>query len=263
MSNRQPLPCVCLLIVAAAIGRPSSARADWEDGRVPEGDSAFTVPRHMLRLGLVGRSAVGLTGRLELSTHLPLDLLLFPNLALKYRFVDGERIASAIKLGAGGGAYPVLVGAVMGFVPLGFLGLVGGAYEQAQIDVTLHPSRPLALTLRGGVLATQVGVVGTGGAAARGAVVFPVLGGGSAVAATGGVEADWALGDQDALVLEGDIYAFHEASQELVTASLVWTHALGVWHVSVGAWTLMAVPGGDAVTDRSIVLPYANVYWTF
>src|SRR4051794_19777638 len=63
-----------------------SAQADWQRGHVVEGDSAYTVPGGAARLSLLGRSALGLSNRVELSTYLPLDLVLFPNLSLKYRF---------------------------------------------------------------------------------------------------------------------------------------------------------------------------------
>src|SRR5207248_1872002 len=119
-------------------------------------DNAYTVGSGNVRLGLVGRSAVGLTSRLELSTYGALDLLLFPNFSIKYRFYDGEIVSASLQLGAGGGAYPVVVGAVLGFIPFGFLGIIGGAYEQAKLDLSFHVAQPFALTLRGGVLGTEV-----------------------------------------------------------------------------------------------------------
>src|SRR3954462_14413209 len=87
-----------------------SAQADWQRGHVVEGDSAYTVPGGGARLSLLGRSALGLSNRVELSTYLPLDVVLFPNLGLKYRFFESDSVAFAARAGVGGGMYPVAAG---------------------------------------------------------------------------------------------------------------------------------------------------------
>src|SRR5258707_3221239 len=100
-------PIRTVLSAFASALLPAVAQASWPAGHVVEGDSAYTVPAGHGRISLLGRSAVGLGERIELSTYLPLDVLLFPNLSLKWRFLRIDSVATAFMGGVGGGFYPV------------------------------------------------------------------------------------------------------------------------------------------------------------
>ena len=242
------------------------ARADWEDGRVPEGDNAFTLRRHTLELSLLGRSSFGITDRVEISTYLPLDCVLFPNLGLEFQLHDDGVWASSFKLTLGAGAYPVVGGGIIPYPPIatGFAGFVLAGFEEGELMVSARPARALTLTVRGGGLALELGVVGVGGAlAVYVPAVLPITGGGAAVGVTGGAEIDWALGEHDALVASGDVYWLDGAGEGLAMGSMSWTHAWTHFHLTVGAYTLVDLPDARMFHDQLPVAPYANVYWRF
>jgi hypothetical protein len=265
MRSRRLSRVLCVLAPLVVLGSASVGRADWSDGRVPEGDNAFTVRRHELRLSLLGRSAFGITDRVELSTYLPLYFVLFPNLALKVGLVDAPATSVALELGAGGGAYPMIGGLpVPPFVAVGFVGFAVAGYQTAAVDWSVRPARPLTLTVRGGVIGLELGVVGVGGVAAPGAVaVLPILGGGSAVGGVGGLEADLVLGPKDALVVDTSLYYLRGADEALMLATAGWSHGWERVHLTLGACAVVDVPHAKLWRDGTPVGPYANLYWSF
>ena len=242
------------------------ARADWEDGRVPEGDNAFTLRRHELELSLLGRSGFGITDAVEISTYLPLDLVLFPNLGLEVRLFDDGRWASSCKLTLGAGAYPVVGGGFLPYPPVaaGFVGFVAAAFQAGEIMVSGRPGRAVTLTARAGGFAVEMGVLGLGGGVAVYVpLVLPIAKGGATPGFTGGAEIDLALGDHDAIVAGGDIYYLDGAEEGLAMATAGWTHAWRHFHLTVGAYTLVDLPDGRIWRDSLPVAPYANAYWRF
>jgi hypothetical protein len=256
---RRALPLLLLLSSAPA-------SADWEDGRVPEGDNAFTLERHTLELSLLGRSGFGVTRSFEISTYLPLDLALFPNLGFEWRLYEGPTWAASFKLTLGAGAYPIVGGGIIPYPPVaaGFVGFVAAGFEEGELMVSARAARPLTLTLRGGGLAIEMGVLALGGGlAVYVPLVLPIAAGGVAPGLTGGAEADLALGANDALIVSGDVYYLDGASEGLAMATAGWTHAWSHFHLTLGAYTLIDLPAAHALSDSLPVAPYANVYWRF
>jgi hypothetical protein len=254
------LVCLGLLLLA------SPARADWEDGRVPEGGNAFTLGRHVGEISLLGRSGVGLTDGVELSTMLPLDLVLFPNLGIKFRLFDDERWASSFKLTLGAGAYPVIGGGILPYPPIagGFVGFVAAAFQSGEVAVSWRAARPITLTLRGGAFGLEMGVLGLGGGVAVYVpFVLPITGGGAALGLSGGGEMDAVLGEHDAIIVEGDVYGLVGAQEGLLLATAGWTHGWKCFHLTLGAYTLVDLPEGRMLHDQLPVAPYANAYWRF
>jgi len=254
-----------LAVIGIACAR-GVARAEWEDWRVPEGANAYTVKRHDLRLDLIGRSAFGITSRVELSTYLLLDAVLFPNLGLKVRVADTPRVAVAVEGHVGGGLYPVAGGGLLPFPPVAFgsVGFVAASFQLIGTQVTVHPAHALAFTLRGNLIAAEAksenvgGVVGPGAAAA-----LPFAFGGSSVGASGGAEVDWVLGKHDTLVLEADVAGFRHAREQLSLAWIGWTHGWKRFHLTVGAYTIVDLPDAKMLHDKEPVAPFGNVYWKF
>ena len=252
------LVAVGILVCGAFFPRP--ARADWQ-GHVVEGDSAYTVRGGGARLSLLGRSAIGLGDRVELSTYLPLDAVLFPNLSLKYRFVQSEVVALALKAGAGGGLYPVAVGLTLPFgVAVGGAGLVGASYQNIDLTLSVTPAVPITVSARGGVMRAEFalrGVVGAVGAGGEGSA--PIASDGHITVIDGGLEIDATLGARDAVIAELEAYRF--SSTTVFEPYLAWYHAFGPrFHLTVGAFELLEVP---SVRHRYAPVPYANVYWNF
>ncbi|HEY3360212.1 MAG TPA: hypothetical protein VGQ83_43575 [Polyangia bacterium] len=265
MHPRPPLRLAAALVLSCLLGSAAVARADWADGRVPEGDNAFTLRQRDLRLSVLGRSAVGITDRVELSAYLPLYFALFPNLALKIGLFDGDASSVALKLGVGAGAYPVIGGmAVPPFVAFGFTGFVVAGYQTAEVDWSVRPTRRLTVTGRAGVLGLELGVVGVGGVVGPGAVaVLPILGGGAALGGVGGLELDVVLGPRDALVVDASAYYLKGADEGLVITTAGWTHAWEHFHLMLGAYTFLDLPHAKLWHDGHPVGPYANLYWSF
>ena len=120
-----------------------SARADWETGVVPEGSNAYTIERHAVRLNVIGKSAFGLTDRLELSSYLP--LIIFPNIGLKYRLIDAPNFALALEGDLGAGAFPIAAGGILplpgGIFGGGAAGLLLGSAQMAELHVSVRKKR--------------------------------------------------------------------------------------------------------------------------
>lgn len=265
---------ILALALLLACTQSNTARADFHEGVVPAGDNAYTVPRGHVRLSLLGASAVGLSHRIDLGTYLPLDFILFPNLRLRARIVESERVGVALQFGVGAGLYPIAGGFALPLpVPVvvggGFVGLVPVSYQRAGINLSLRTSERVTLTARGSVVAVEAGVIaiGAGGAAgANGAsaVVVPVTDGTSAWGGIFGFEADVVLSDHDAIVLDTDLFTFHGADSQLVLATVAWTHAWEHFHLSAGAYAAVDLPDARVFRNSKIpVSPYVNVYWTF
>jgi hypothetical protein len=259
------------LVLLSFLARP--VHADWDAGRFPEGDNAWTLPQWHLRLNILGRSAIGLTDRLELSTYLPLDLALFPNFGLKYRFLDTGRWGSALELNAAGGIYPIPVASAFP-LPGGILGGAGivflfGAFQGATLHVSSQVADTVSVSARGSVFAVEAAgafIGGIAGAGNGGAAVLP-LGlalGTSASGASGGVEADWVIGAHDSLFAEADLYGLRGHHTLMLWPFGGWVHAWPYVHLMVGVYTFRDLPLLPGEKPPKLpVSPFANVYWNF
>src|SRR5262249_54841418 len=151
-------------------------------------------------------SSFGITDRVEISTYLPLDLVLFPNLGLEFQLHDDGVWASSFKLTLGAGAYPIVGGGIIPYPPVeaGFAGFVATRVQEGEWMESARLADALSFTLRGGGLAVELGVIGVGGGlAVYVPAVLPITSGGATAGATGGAEIDMAFGEHDALVVSG------------------------------------------------------------
>jgi len=238
------------------------AQADWQSGHVVEGESAYTVRGGNGRVSLLGRSAIGLGDRVELSTYLPLDALLFPNLSLKYRFFESDSFALALKGGAGGGLYPIAAGLTLPFgVAVGGAGLVAASYQNIDLTLSMTPADPITVSVRGGVMRAEFAlraVVGAAGAGGAGGA--PISQDGHETVSNGEVELDAKLGVRNAVI--ADLEAYHFGSATVLVPYAAWYHAFGPhFHLAVGGFELIELPRTGH--HDYLPIPYANVYWNF
>jgi len=263
--------------VLGLLAMPAVARADYQDGEVPEGMNAFTLHKRAVHVSLLGTSGIGLTDNTELATYLAADALLFPNLRLEHRFLRGDQVSASLMLGAGGGVYPFAVGA---FLPLpgavvagGGVGFAWASIQTATLvgsarltnDVTLSANAG-GFALEGG-FAAVAGGVGAGGGGAGG-------GGGTAsdsghrFGATAGMELAATLGRHDALIVACDVWMTRptamESAQGLLYPRATWTHAWKHFALTGGAYALLDPPSWKAAKDSKMpVSPYVNVAWNW
>jgi hypothetical protein len=268
---------LCTLLLTASL---SSLPSTWDEGKLPEGDNAFTVHRGEVRLALFGRSAVGLTDRLELSTNLlfPTPEFLLPNLHLKYRFLENDTVAAAIE---GGGMATLLPIPVAGALPLpgaivgvAAIGAATGAVQHLEGHLTFHAQK-LSATLTGGgyvaegaLLAAGVGgIVGGVGVAA-----IPIAAGMGSVeyGATFGGEMAVAFDAHNAVMLQG--YGFtlqkplpgNDNIQALTMESLSYLHRWDVFTLTLGAYSIVDLPHAQMITNSKLpAAPFFNLAWTF
>jgi len=262
-----------VLVVLALSLAATTAHAGYDPGRVPEGANALTVRRHVLRLSLLGDSAFGLTDHTQLSTYLLGDAALFPNLWLQHAFVDGDRLAASWTVGVGAGALPVVAGAAVplpgGVFGAGGVGVVGASVQYAGLDVSLHATPTLTLSIGGGGYALEGGFAGlVAGAGTGGATGGEVAIGGARVGATASAEGDLTLGRRDVLVAAAETWLsrpYYEGGPSgLLYAHAAWTHAWTHFHLSLGAYTFVDLPQGKMLHDSSMpVAPYLNVGWVW
>ncbi len=141
-------------IVASLAALPRSAAADWRSINQVALGTAQTLEQNTFSIGVVAPLLAGLTNRLTVQTHPILDLLLVPNLSLRYRIVDHPRFAfsatSSFKRSFGQGATSELLDLapgelVVGAIASAWLGsqwsLTGGAYWANHFDEPLAANR--------------------------------------------------------------------------------------------------------------------------
>lgn len=83
------------LLVAGAVW-PSPARGEFGNIRRVFSGTAYTLEQGELAVGILSPLQYGLFDRLTVSTHPILDLLLTPNVALRYKVLDQSRVALGI-----------------------------------------------------------------------------------------------------------------------------------------------------------------------
>jgi len=258
-----------ICVVGLALAWAAPARAAWEPGQVVEHDGPWTLDRGQVRLSLLGRSAVALGERVELSTTLPLDLALYPNLSLKWRIIDGP-LALAWKGGIGGGLLPLAGAALLPApVPLavGGVGLVAASTQSTGLDLGWSPGA-LSFVARVGVYRAEAGGVGIGASVGPAAVVAS---GASATThssgISGGGEAALSLGPDNVLFAGTALIThlpFEDRTATLLIADLGWMHAWHHAHLMVGAYSLSDLPEGVMWQDGAPPIgPMVNGFWTW
>ncbi|MBX7100168.1 MAG: hypothetical protein K1X89_20805, partial [Myxococcaceae bacterium] len=256
--------CIALLLVLLS----GLAHADWEDGSFPEGSTAATVKRHEFRLNLIGKSAFGITDRVELSSYLP--LVIFPNLGLKVRLLDAAAVKLAFEVDLGAGALPLVGGGALPF-PGGVLaggagGLLLGSVQLGELHLSLKPAHAWTVSARVAGIAMEGGFLGLGGGAVAGGggaggVILPLAFGKAATAVSGGLELDVVLDERNALSAQGDFMHLAGVYGGLVLFSAAWTHAWEHVHLQVGVYNTFGVPWTEP--PKLPVAPFVNVYWVF
>ncbi len=139
---------VCVIIALCAVARP--AAADWRAINQVALGTAQTLEQNTFSIGVVAPLLAGLTNRLTVQTHPILDLLLVPNLSLRYRIVDHPRFAfsgtGSFKRSFGQGATRDLLDLapgefVLGGIASAWLGtqwsVTGGLYWANHLDEQL------------------------------------------------------------------------------------------------------------------------------
>jgi hypothetical protein len=76
----------------------------WEDGHVREFTNAYTLHCNEVRINIFGRSSYAFSDKVEMSSYLP--MLITPNIAFKYNFIDKKHLALAIEAGTAAGIFP-------------------------------------------------------------------------------------------------------------------------------------------------------------
>lgn len=217
-----------ILVVAAAW--PSPARGEFGNIRRVFSGTAYTLEQGELAVGIFSPLQYGLLDHLTVSTHPILDLLLTPNVALRYKVLDQSRVALGLGasymqsfLSVGGGDAP---GAVSAFPTL-----------------SLPFSDEVSLSLQGGYT-LDIGPVRHG--------------------ALYGANLGWLIGPADLLwiAVQGR-YRFGPGI-EMPTVMLSYTHAWYQVRLSVGlAVGRFPTQIGSKVTDLLDfpVYPVIDVWW--
>lgn len=247
----------------------------WENGRVPEFSTAYTLQRHEFRLNVIGRSSYAFNNRLEISSYLPL-MLFMRNASIKYRFLDKKFIASSIELGTAHGLFPAAVatgivfpGAAIGAATAGF---IKGSDNHIKLFYSWKPSNKLTFSARASVSYLKIGYTGIGGFAALGnegvvAGVLPISLNHRFRYFMGGFESDYVINKSNVIVLNSSISGFANGKKQLLVSSLAWTHANKAhFHFTVGLYNFLDPPQWDMWKDAKTKLPvgvYGNIYWTF
>lgn len=266
-----------VLVVAALCLVPQLAHADYEPGIVPEGMNAYVHEHHDLHVSLLGTTQFALTDHTELATYLAADALLFPNLRVEHQLAANDHGAASLMLGAGGGLLPLAFATVLplpgGIVGAGGVGIAWGSIQTATLVGTVRfPDLGYAVSLNGGGFAAEGGIAGIiaaaaagGGGAGGGAV--PASTSGSRLGWTFGLEADKTFGKHDALVVAIDVWRWQPLSMSdhfypgVAYPRITWTHQLGNWQLTGGAYALVDLPYERALHSQHPVSPFFNVAW--
>ncbi|HOC99298.1 MAG TPA: hypothetical protein PKH54_05085, partial [Myxococcota bacterium] len=86
------------LALVACIHLPGRARADFGDIRNVFSGTAWTLQEGDFVVGIIGPMTFGLVDQFTLTTHPILDLLLIPNVNLKWKFFDNDKVALALDI---------------------------------------------------------------------------------------------------------------------------------------------------------------------
>ncbi len=85
------------LVLASALMLPGTpARADFIDIKHVFSGTAYTLAQGDFAVGIFGPASFGLVEELTLTTHPILDLILIPNVNLKWKFFDNDKVALAL-----------------------------------------------------------------------------------------------------------------------------------------------------------------------
>lgn len=86
------------LALVACMSMPGRARADFGDIRNVFAGTAWTLQEGDFVVGIIGPMTFGLVDQFTLTTHPILDLLLIPNVNLKWKFFDNDKVAMALDI---------------------------------------------------------------------------------------------------------------------------------------------------------------------
>lgn len=243
----------------------------WEDGRVPEFSNAYTLRCNEIKLNILGRSSIALSDKLEMSTYLP--LIVTPNVAFKYRFLDSRFFALAIEVGTAVGIFPIafasgflLPGVAVG---AGSIGLLHGYDSHLKLFLSFKPTKKLTFSFRGSASAIYAAYLGGGaflGVGGNGAAagLFPISESKKFKFYSGGFETDYVVNKRNAIVLDARIGGFCGGKKQLGMTTLSWTFAKNHFHYSLGLYGFFDPPTFEMFRESKLpIAPYANVYWIF
>lgn len=98
---RTGIPAVLLavlLALPATLLPPARAEADFGDIRRVFAGTAYTLSEGDFAVGIIGPMSFGLVDEFTLTTHPILDLILIPNVNLKWKFFDNDKVAIAFDI---------------------------------------------------------------------------------------------------------------------------------------------------------------------
>ncbi|MBM4396421.1 MAG: hypothetical protein FJ087_12130 [Deltaproteobacteria bacterium] len=96
--SRTPRLATSLLALAALLA-PAPSRADFGEIRRVTAGTAYTYERGEFAVGVLGPLEYGVVDELTLTTHPVLHLLLTPNVAAKWKFLDLGAVAMSMSVG--------------------------------------------------------------------------------------------------------------------------------------------------------------------
>jgi len=241
----------------------------WDDGHVAEFASAYILRRHEVRLNIIGRSSYSFSNKVEISCYLP--LIIFPNFALKYKFIDKPHFASALEGGTAVGILPVAAagGIIMqgGAVGGAGIGLIHGSDNHLKLFLSFPVSHRLTFSFRGSISAIHAGyfggaAIGGIGGDGAGAGLIPVSDGKWFRYLMGGFETDCVLNKLNEITLNTSLGGFKGGKKQLGLFTLAWTHAKIHFHYSYGLYGFYDPPTFEIIHQAKLpVSPYASVYW--
>ncbi len=97
-TRRRASGLIALTVLLAAICAPREAKADYIDIKHVFQGTAYTLSQGDFVVGVIGPASFGLVEELTLTTHPILDLILIPNVNLKWKFFDNDKVALAFDI---------------------------------------------------------------------------------------------------------------------------------------------------------------------
>ncbi|MCC7050884.1 MAG: hypothetical protein IT239_03795 [Bacteroidia bacterium] len=237
---------------------------------ISEFGNAYTLPRHEIKLNVIGKSAYAFSNRTELSVYFPLFFIL-PNFSLKHKIIDKKFFVSSIEGGACGGVFPFSMASGI-FLPgmalgVGTFGIFHGTDYHSKLYFSFPLSNKFTLSARYSISVIRVGYRGiVGGAAVTGngigGYISSVDIGKKRKWYGGAVEANYALDKKNYLSFTTSLGMFDGGAKGLGLSTLSWTHAKNHFHYSLGLYGFFDPPTYEMVKQSKLLASFfINVYW--
>ena len=220
-----------LLTLIIFVGLAAPANAGFGDIRRVFSGTAYTLSEGDFVVGVIGPMSFGLVDEFTLTTHPVLDLILIPNLNLKWKFFDNDKIALALDI----------------------------AYIQSFLDTSVTDI-PGSLSP---YLVLTVPIKDVASITARAGYVLELSP--SSHGLTYGADVSWLVTDSD-LISVGIMGQYHPGGRgaDIPTVTTTYTHAWDRIRLSIGlAYGSFQTRVGDNANDvlDIPVYPVIDVWW--